>query len=342
MKQILLTTMMIAIGTLLLSVQASNHYFVLPEGSGEGTSWKDAFPDLQAALAVAQEGDIIWVAEGTYLPTTENDRTVSFVIPSGVQLFGGFAGDEKKLEDRDLSAHQTILSGDIGSPEFVEDNSYTIVYFNLVNDMTLLDGFIITGGYADGLVEGADASTCGAGVFNNGEFGLSSPTIRNCTFLDNFSREGAAIYNYANDGEASPLISDCNFVYNRSDFNGGAIFNDGNFGTCNPTIKNCNFESNESMYGAGLLNRGLYGVCQPVILDCAFVNNFSVVRGGAVYNQREGRGICEAQIEGCVFEDNGSTVGDGDVDQTIELLNDKKNQPTRSGIRVRRTEAISY
>ena len=97
MKQILLTTMMIAIGTLLLSVQASNHYFVLPEGSGEGTSWKDAFSDLQAALAVAQDGDIIWVAEGVYFPTTDDDRTASLnsmeqrIALSRTSLFHNFA-----------------------------------------------------------------------------------------------------------------------------------------------------------------------------------------------------------------------------------------------------------
>ncbi|WP_367391095.1 hypothetical protein [Lewinella sp. LCG006] len=341
MKQILLTTMIVFLGGLAMSIQANNHYFVHSDGQGEGTSWKDAASNLQEVLAKAKAGDIIWVANGTYFPTNEADRTASFIIPDGVQVYGGFIGEEKKLTDRVLGEAKTILSGEIGT-EAPEDNSYTVVYFQNASAATMLDGFIITGGYADGLVEGADLTTCGAGIYNNGEFGVSSPMIQNCILINNFSREGAAIYNYANEGETSPTISDCQFVYNRSDFNGGAIFNDGNFGTCNPTITNCSFKGNESMYGAGILNRGLYGECQPMIKNSTFIDNFSVVRGGAIYNQREGRGICEALLEGNVFEDNGSTIGEGDVDQTNKALNVTQDQPSKAGVRMRSAEAISY
>lgn len=336
--------MIICCSALVLGLMANNRFYVHPDGAGEGTNWDKAFPELQAALAVAEEGDEIWVAAGTYVPTTEDDRTASFAIPSGVKVYGGFAGTEKKLEDRDTEKNLTILSGEIGDVAVAEDNCYTVVYFNHANDATLIDGFIITGGFADGLVEGADLSTCGAGVYNNGESGVSSPTIANCLFLENFSREGAAIYNYASDGETSPVISDCKFVYNRSDFNGGAIFNDGNFGTCNPTITNCSFEGNESMYGAGVLNRGLYGECQPVIEDCVFAENFSMVRGGAIYNQREGRGICEAQMSGNVFDNNVTTIGNPDVEQTIKLKPTGTVKPKRSGIQQRpvSTSDVAY
>lgn len=347
MKQFLLTIMTICCSALLFSQTGAeaenNRYYVHPEGaSEEGTDWENAFPDLQAALAVAQEGDEIWVATGTYVPTTDDDRSASFAIPSGVKVYGGFTGTEENLEDR-TEGNITILSGEIGDAAVAEDNSYTVVYFSNASEETLLDGFVITGGYADGLIEGADLSTCGAGVYNNGEAGASSPTIANCLFLENFSREGAAIYNYANDGETSPVISDCKFVFNRSDFNGGAIFNDGNFGTCNPTITNCTFEGNESMYGAGILNRGLYGECQPMIVDCLFAENLSIVRGGAIYNQREGRGICDAQMSGNVFDNNVTTIGDPDVEQTIKLKSTKV-QPKRSGIQQRPANAsdIAY
>ncbi|MEL6968528.1 MAG: hypothetical protein AAFZ63_25025 [Bacteroidota bacterium] len=341
MKQFLLTFSIICCSALGVALLANNRLYVHPEGTGEGTSWEKAFANLQDALAVAQEGDQIWVAAGSYLPTTEDDRTATFAIPSGVAVYGGFEGTEKKFEDRDAKANLTILSGDIGDAAVMEDNSYTVVYFNHVDASTILDGFVITGGYADGMVEGADLSTCGAGIFNNGDAGVSSPTIANCLFLENFSREGAAIYNYANEGETSPVISDCKFVYNRSDFNGGAVFNDGNFGTCNPTIKNCSFEGNESMYGAGVLNRGLYGECQPIITDCVFAENFSMVRGGAIYNQVQGRGVCEAQMSGNIFDNNVTTIGDPDVEQTIKLRSGKV-QPKRSGVQQRPASDIAY
>lgn len=339
MKQILLT-IIVAIGCATL-LQAER-YYVSESGEGQGTSWKDATGSLQAALDMAEDGDEIWVANGTYFPTQDNNRDESFNIPCGVKLFGGFVGNEKKLKDRDLTKGETILSGEIGDTENLEDNSYTIVYFDLAESTTLLNGFTISGAYADGIVEGADKSTCGGGVFINGDQGLSSPQISYCTFINNFSREGAAIYSYANEGIANPTISDCEFLYNRSNFNGGAIFNDGNYGICNPNIKNCRFEGNESMYGAGILNRGLYGSCKPVIDDCTFIDNFSVVRGGAIYNLREGRGVCEAITVGCVFDGNGATIGNDDVEHTLKGdANDVQSVPRHSGIQKRKA-AVAY
>ncbi|MCB0635731.1 MAG: right-handed parallel beta-helix repeat-containing protein [Lewinella sp.] len=304
---------------------------------GNGSSWEQAFGDLQAALAAAEAGDEIWIAEGTYYPTQEADqREASFVIPSGVKVYGGFSGTEKHLADRQLTAHPTILSGEIGDPETEEDNVYSVVTFIQADPSTLLNGVVITKGTANGYDDGVARTTCGAAVFNDGEFGLSSPTITNCSFVYNYAREGAAIFNYANEGEASPIISDCKFLYNRSDFKGGAIFNDGNFGKSNPVIANCRFEGNESGYGAGVLNRALYGNCQPVITDCVFYDNFSLVRGSAVYNLQEGRGVVEPAIEGCVFAENGSTVG-GEVDNTLNHRPgaEEPDSQGKSGLRLR-------
>lgn len=59
-------------------------------GGDDGSSWDDAFLDLQDALSGAADGDEIWIAEGTYLPTDGTDRTASFVPPNGVTLYGGF------------------------------------------------------------------------------------------------------------------------------------------------------------------------------------------------------------------------------------------------------------
>jgi hypothetical protein len=59
-----------------------------------GTSWANAFTDLQSALLGIQPGFEIWVAEGTYKPTTGTSRSAKFSIPANVDLYGGFEGVE--------------------------------------------------------------------------------------------------------------------------------------------------------------------------------------------------------------------------------------------------------
>ena len=51
---------------------------------GDGSSWASAFDDLQDALAVAEAGDAIWVAEGIYLPTRAPESVEGFVLVDGV------------------------------------------------------------------------------------------------------------------------------------------------------------------------------------------------------------------------------------------------------------------
>jgi hypothetical protein len=58
----------------------------------DGKSWDTAYADLQPVLTAAVSGTTIKVADGTYKPTSGTDRTISFVLKSGVGLYGGFAG----------------------------------------------------------------------------------------------------------------------------------------------------------------------------------------------------------------------------------------------------------
>ena len=56
-------------------------------GLNDGTSWMDAFNDLQDALDVARlysNVDQIWIAHGEYYPTPGTNQSVSFEMVSGV------------------------------------------------------------------------------------------------------------------------------------------------------------------------------------------------------------------------------------------------------------------
>lgn len=84
-------------------------------GSANGTSWTNAHTNLSTALSNSSSGDEIWVAAGTYKPTTGTSRTISFEMEDGVALYGGFSGNETSRSQRNWQNNVTILSDVIGS-----------------------------------------------------------------------------------------------------------------------------------------------------------------------------------------------------------------------------------
>lgn len=307
--------------------------YVKAGSNGNGTTWENAFGDLQPALRIAKNGDQVWIAQGKYTPSKNNDRVAYFQIADGVELYGGFAGFETQIEQRDWFNQRTVLSGEIGTNN-TDDNSYTIVYTHNVSARTIIDGIIISGGAANGYGDNGDIKSSGAGWYNDGDNCESSPTIKNCIFIDNMAREGAGLYNFARNGKCAPHIINCRFVNNTADFDGGAIYNNGNNGICSPEITKCFFESNTATYGASILNKGVDGVSKPIIIESVFSENASIVRGSAIYNYREGHGVCDAIVQACRFEQNDSTIKE-DVSNTISNESAGTVKGNKSGVKYR-------
>ncbi len=169
-----------------LQVVVPNLYYVDAEAAGNNTglSWADAFTDLQSAIAIACP-DIteIWVAEGIYKPSAyptgctdcATDRDFTFQLKDGISLYGGFAGTETMLSQRDIAANPTVLSGDIGTVGDSLDNVHHVVLAVFANTTptTRLDGLTITRGNADGssniTVNGATLYRYyGGGIYTDG------------------------------------------------------------------------------------------------------------------------------------------------------------------------------
>ncbi len=91
---LLLALMAAAFGVLPVRAAAIRYVKWNAGGANNGTSWTNAYTSLQSALAAASSGAEIWVAAGTYGPTAGTDRTVSFTLKIGVEIYGGFAGTE--------------------------------------------------------------------------------------------------------------------------------------------------------------------------------------------------------------------------------------------------------
>lgn len=239
-------------------------------GTNNGTSWTDAYTDLQQALAVATNHPLntlqVWVAKGTYIPTAGTDRQVSFVLPNGNAVYGGFAGTETALTQRNWRANPTVLSGDIGQPGNTSDNSYHVVRSEASDHNTVLDGFTVTGGKADYNERGS--VYIGGGLLCT----LSSPVIRNSIFVANSAGIGGGIGvvgqdsdprienvmvigNIANEGGgiamlygAKSAVRNVVLSGNRASAGGGvyAIFNS------HPQITNATFSSNHANGGPAL------------------------------------------------------------------------------------------
>jgi hypothetical protein len=191
-----------------------------PAGQG-GTSWADALDDLHTALASAQAGDEIWVAQSHYLTSTTGDSAASFVIPDGVQVYGGFAGTETERAQRDIQANPTVLTG-VGIARHVVRST--------AGKFSVLDGFVI----ADGLGDGGPAGGKGAGVFLDGsELSLAqcairghrgaagsvlvrggSPSLQRCRISDNYAGSGTAGLEVQ--AGAHVRATDCGFFANMS------------------------------------------------------------------------------------------------------------------------------
>ncbi|MEJ5260519.1 MAG: choice-of-anchor Q domain-containing protein [Anaerohalosphaeraceae bacterium] len=140
------------------------------KGADVGTRWRDAYTDLRRALARAAVGCgcEIWVAQGEYDPGRLPEET--FVIPAGVRVYGGFAGNESSRQQRNPKKYKTILT-DAADAERNE----TVV--RMMNN-SFLDGFTITGadnpeGPSYGIYgSGVDFSLANCIVENNADFGI--------------------------------------------------------------------------------------------------------------------------------------------------------------------------
>ncbi len=119
-------------------------------GANDGSSWKDAFSDLHDALAAAAgaggEDVQLWVAAGEYLPgPADEDPQSSFQLVSGVAMYGGFAGWETRLDQRDWKNNETVLRREFPKPSV--DVAAPLLVGNQLSAGSRIDGLIIRDGY---------------------------------------------------------------------------------------------------------------------------------------------------------------------------------------------------
>ncbi|MEK6675611.1 MAG: right-handed parallel beta-helix repeat-containing protein [Planctomycetota bacterium] len=265
-----------------MHVEAATTRRVNPAGTGtpvDGSTWDRGYRNLQDALSAALPSDDIWVKAGTYKPVncttcTEADREISFRLPYKVTIWGGFAGFETSVVQRNVATNLTNLSGDLlgnDLPNFVNrgDNSHHVVnvqgfeedFFEFVG---ILDGFTIRGGNAGGFFLYGDEP--GGGGIRLSGFPQCPPWDPECTpplgFLE---------------------IRNCTITDNRADHAGAGIYNLSGYliRIINSEISNNTaYHPSQSGHGGGIGNKGTANL---EIINCRIVNNTARVTGGGVY-----------------------------------------------------------
>lgn len=195
---------------------------------GDGNTWATAFNNLHEGIKEAGVGVMqrdVWIKEGIYrtdpitstsTPTT-NNRQNSFNLNYTLKIYGGFAGNETSIAQRNIGLHPTILSGDIGVPSDTSDNAYHVVSANTGDSR--LDGLIIEGGNANGTGDYAH----GAGIFEY-PAGNAHGVIANCVIRNNHaSGNGGGIYVASNGAHANSKIVNSVF-YGNSATRGAAAY----------------------------------------------------------------------------------------------------------------------
>jgi hypothetical protein len=316
-------------------------------GTRDGSSWENAFPELQPALdAVDQQDDEVWVAAGTYLPTayidplvTTDSRSKTFMIFKGMKIYGGFAGGETLLTQRDPQAHSTILSGDFSRNDSESwpyqdssrnENAYHVVttYPKENGQHLLLDGFTITGGNADNndyiqpdngspIPAGTKIHNCGSALL----IAWMDSELRNCVVEENLTAGDAAILITGGGSyysQAKTTLTRCTVRHNTSTVlygNGAGIMVE-NYPWVR--IEDSLFEGNRAAKGSAL---NIYYDEDPAniaptvqVVRSTFRSNLAVVSpdtdgdgylnygtGGAAFISGAG---CRLDVGSCVFDGN--------------------------------------
>ena len=325
----------------------------ISDDGGDGTSWANAFNNLQDAIASADSGDTLKIAEGVYKPTSGMDRLATFNLKGGISLSGGYAGNGS--DERDREKYITILSGDLqgNDNEIMEmdestrsDNSIHVVSAIDFEQQSSVVDLVITGGNAN-MYDLDSTLGYGAGVYcinanlylncvlekNTSEktgcalFSRNSViSMQGCRLTGNFAGywnsaigtiESDVVINfmdYTGDGGCISVYSGTVEMSNIKLVNGGFNPNVEISRTTKARVNDCLFENNTS--SSGIFEIREAGT-DNLIKNSKFLNNSADNWGGAVFVD----GSTTVAFEGCDFIGN-SIVNEGGGAVGVRFEND--------------------
>jgi hypothetical protein len=260
-------------------------------GTGDGSSWTNAYAGLSDPLAAAKTMTCIkeiWVYAGTYKPArradtqsnaSATDRDNAFVLVEGVKIYGGFSNTITTLPAYGSADRNgvSILSGDINTVN-TNDAYHVVVGAGTLTAATVLDGFTVSGGNSTG-GSASYITVNGGNVFLTDGAGISlrdnaSPALTNLVISGNTaSRYGGGVYTLSN---SSPTLASVQITGNTAGSDGGGVCNGGS----SPTLTDVTLTGNTSGNNGG----GIYNYNSSPKLTNVKITGNTAGSGGGVYN----------------------------------------------------------
>ena len=285
-------------------------------GFNNGSDWYFAYTDIQDCIdKIADGGGEIWVANGTYKPTTyipwrssTSPESYSFVLYDNISMYGGFNGTEDNRNERDWYNNPTYLSCD----EVVNGKECSILVTAAMN--CIIDGFIFTGSRLSGgssrrrrlggldddddmyMERGIDIDINSNTNTRRDLQGSYSISISDVLSSSSLGRGGGVFSNGTN------IVIVNSIFYDLQAIKGGGVYCIG-YSTSDrdnaqsPEIINTAFIGNIALRGSAITG-DVY--CDFTCSDCIFRNNYCTEKGGAIYLDWD----CDISINNSIFNEN--------------------------------------
>jgi len=251
-------------------------------GNNDGTSWTDALTDLAYGINGANSGIQVWVAQESYNPSVDefgalatDIRARYFWSKDGVEVLGGFVGNETLESERDPVNQKATLEGYMNAT----DRVYNVLKIDADNTAKF-DGFIVHGGAISGN---------GAGLYLTGD-----AAFFNMEFRNNYATShGGAVFAI---GSNSDFVN-CRFEENvTGSYDGGALYLN------NSTLH---------VYNSVLFNNtaARYGTAINCYESTIYLQNSTVVGNTGGANTIQLSQNSQISIQQCIFWGNNTTYG---------------------------------